>query len=195
MNQERTLDWNAGSWTNRPAGTRQVGANLQVTASEGSDAWRETAYGFTFASENALLAPFPPDSAMEVEFTAQAFEQFDQAGIFLRAATDSWVKAGIEFADGRLQAGAVVTAPKSDWSSSPHHEWLGKRTVVRASWKGDALTIRAGLAGNPLELLRVAPFSPAGPVSAGPYVASPSSARFEAVFHSWRVTAADASLH
>ena len=195
MNEERTLDWNAGTWTNQPAGISQSGSNLQVTASKGSDAWRETAYGFTFATENALLAPFRPDSAMEVEFTAQTFEQFDQAGIFLRAAPDLWVKAGIEFADGSLQAGAVVTSPKSDWSSSPHSGWLGKRTLVRASWTSDALTIRAGLPGQPLELLRVAPFSPAGPVAAGPYVASPTSSRFEAVFHSWRVTAADASLH
>lgn len=195
MSQERTLDWSAGVWTNPPARRLGSGPDLQVTASEGSDAWRETAYGFTFATENALLSPFMPDTAMEVEFTAQTFEQFDQAGIFLRAAPDLWVKAGVEFADGQLQAGAVVTSPKSDWPSSPHHEWLGKRTVVRASWKGDALTIRAGLAGHPLELLRVAPFSPAGPVSAGPYVASPASARFEAVFHSWRITAADASLH
>ena len=195
MIEDRRLGWDAGSWTNPPARIRESGTDLRVTASEGSDAWRETAYGFTFDTENSLLAPFMRETAMEVEFTAAATVQFDQAGIFLRAAPDHWVKAGVEFADGQLQAGAVVTDPKSDWSSSPHHHWSGKRTVVRASWSGDALTIRAGLYGMPLELLRVAPFSPAGPVAAGPYAASPSSKQFEVAFHSWKITGADSSLH
>ena len=47
---------------------------------EGSDARRIASYGFIHDSEHALLAAFPGDSAVEVEFTAAFSEQFDQAG-------------------------------------------------------------------------------------------------------------------
>ena len=195
MPQEHAIKWSAGTWTNPPEKVSQQGPDLVVEPKQGSDAWRHTSYGFVVASEHALLAPFEAGSAVEVEFTARTLAQFDQAGLFIRASEEHWVKSGLEFADGALHAGAVVTSGNSDWSSAPHPQWQNKRVVVRASWTGDALTIRAGLAGDPLELVRVAPFSPDGPVAAGPYAAAPTAAGFTATFHSWRVTPADTALH
>lgn len=195
MSGEQTVDWSAGEWTNRPREVHRQGTDLVVKADQGSDAWRHTSYGFVFATEHALVAPFKPGTAVEIEFTALLLAQFDQAGLFIRVSDEQWVKAGLEFADGQVQAGAVVTNIQSDWSSAPHPQWHNKRVVVRSSWTGDALTIRAGLAGGPLELVRVAPFSVEGPVSAGPYAAAPTQAGFEATFHSWRITSADESLH
>ncbi|MDQ0730159.1 DUF1349 domain-containing protein [Arthrobacter sp. B1I2] len=195
MPEEYSVDWSAGEWTNPPGEVHRKGTDLVVKAEQGSDAWRHTSYGFVAATEHALVAPFKPGTAIEVEFTAPLLEQFDQAGLFIRASDEHWVKAGLEFADGQVQAGAVVTNIKSDWSSAPHQQWQNKRVVIRASWTGDALTVRAGLAREPLELVRVAPFSSDGSVSAGPYAASPTKAGFEVTFHSWRITAADGSLH
>ena len=95
------LPWSAGEWTHPPISATEHGDDLLVTAAEGSDAWRMTSYGFIHDSEHALLASFPSDSAMEVEFTASFSSQFDQAGIFVRVSAQRWVKAGVEFTDER----------------------------------------------------------------------------------------------
>lgn len=189
------LAWAQGSWTHAPASVTTDGQDLLVTAVEGSDAWRYTSYGFVHDTEHALLAPFQHDSAMEVEYTGAFSEQFDQAGLFIRGSDDHWVKAATEYSDGQLSAGAVVTQGRSDWSLSPASDWLGHRILVRASWADDALTIRAGRAGEPLRLLRVLPFTRGDHVTAGPLVCAPTRAGLTVRFHAWRVTPPDASLH
>ncbi|MCS5734349.1 DUF1349 domain-containing protein [Herbiconiux daphne] len=193
----RDIPWSTGTWTNEPAATRETPAGLAVTAIEGSDAWRTTAYGFVHDSEHALLAPFERGQALEVAFVADLTGEFDQAGLFVRAADDHWVKTGIELSDGVAQVGAVVTAPVSDWSMAPVPEWQGREVTMRASWAGDALTIRARVDGEPFRLVRVVPFDPdaAVAVSAGPLVSAPTRAGLTVRFVSWRLTAADESLH
>jgi regulation of enolase protein 1 (concanavalin A-like superfamily) len=104
-----------------------------------------------------------------MEFTASFSHQFDQAGIFIHVSHDRWVKAGVEFADGRPQIGAVVTDGRSDWSLAPVPDWAGQRILMRVSRSGDALTIRAKPSdhGN-LQLIRVVPFEPELVAFAGP---------------------------
>lgn len=189
--------WSDGTWTHDPAAVEESGDDLVVTAVEGSDAWRHTSYGFVHDTEHALLAPFTVDTAVEVEFTAAFSGEFDQAGIFVRAGEEHWVKAGVEFADGEPGVGAVVTDIRSDWSIAPVPEWTDRRITVRVSWSGDALTVRAAPTGEPLRLVRVLPFLPADAdaVKAGPMVCGPTRAGLRVPFHAWRVTDADASLH
>ena len=194
MNQ-RLVNWSDGIWTTPPAAVREDGPDLLVTAVEGSDAWRTTSYGFVHDTEHALVAPLPQDAAVEVVFTAAFEEQFDQAGVFLRASHECWVKAGVEFADGHPQVGAVVTNPVSDWSVARVDEWLGRRVRVRVSRSGDALTIRAGLDGEPLHLVRVAPFPAGAEAQAGPLVCAPSRAGLTVAFHEWLAGAPDDFLH
>lgn len=191
-----TVDWSHGTWTHPPVTTATEGGDLLVTAREGSDAWRHTSYGFVHDDEHALLAPFAPGQAVEVVFVADFSQQFDQAGVFLRRDDEHWVKAGCEYADGRLQVGAVVTDVRSDWSVRPV-DWLGQAVRVRLSWAGDAVTIRAGLDGGPLDLVRVAPFVGPGDdaVQAGPFTCAPTRAGLTTRFTAWQVGAADASLH
>lgn len=191
----QTLAWAEGAWSHAPVAGRDDGDDLVVTAAEGSDAWRRTAYGFVHDSAHALLAPFAAGTAVEVEFTADFDAQFDQAGVFVRVDDERWAKAGVEFADGVLGAGAVVTDGFSDWSVGAVPEWQGARLLVRVSRGGDAMTVRAGVAGGPLRLLRVAPFPDALVATAGPFLAAPTRAGLTVRFHAWRVTAADASLH
>ncbi|KIA71927.1 hypothetical protein ANMWB30_34450 [Arthrobacter sp. MWB30] len=189
------LAWSRGEWTNQPAAVVEHGTDLLVTAAEGSDAWRVTSYGFVHDTEHALLAPFPLDSAMEVEFTAAFSQQFDQAGIFVRVSAGHWIKAGVEFADGAAQLGAVVTDRFSDWSLAPVPEWNGGRVRVRISRSGDALTIRAAAGTGPLQLVRVVPFAPELAAFAGPFTCAPTRAGLTVPFHSWRVTPPDSQLH
>jgi uncharacterized protein len=187
------IDWSSGHWTTPPASQSEEGADLLVTAVEGSDAWRHTSYGFVHDTEHGLLAPFEQGSAIEVEFSAAFEAQFDQAGLLIRADAENWIKAGVEFADGLPQVGAVVTRGRSDWSVAPVPEWLGQRVTIRASWADDAITLRARAEGEDWRLVRVIPWEPA--CEAGPMVCAPSRAGFEARFHEWRIVEADGGLH
>src|SRR5690349_7416355 len=154
------VPWSAGRWTHAPAAVVERDGDLLVTAVEGSDAWRVTSYGFVHDSEHALVVPFANGSAMEVEFTAAFREQFDQAGLFVSASAERWIKAGLGYADGAVQLGAVVTDGVWDWSLAPVPDWAGRRITVRASRDGDAITLRAGVSGGPLQLVRLSPFPP-----------------------------------
>ena len=148
-----------GRWTHPPVAAVLGDGTLMLTAAEGSDAWRHTSYGFVHDTEHALLAPFAVGTAVEVEFTAGFAAQFDQAGVFVRASEETWVKAGVEFADGQLQLGAVVTDGRSDWSVAPVPGWLGSRVLIRVSRGDDALTVRAAVDGGALQNASLPPRS------------------------------------
>lgn len=201
------VPWSAGTWTNAPVETREENRAaatddssmdrpaLEVTAVETSDAWRTTAYGFVHDTEHALVAPFIHGTAVEVSFVADFDQQFDQAGVFVRIDDRNWIKAGVEFADGTPQVGAVVTREVSDWSVAPVPEWAGRTVTVRVSWDLDALTIRARADDEPFRLVRVVPLEPELTASAGPLISAPTRAGLTVRFTRWAVGEVDAALH
>lgn len=189
------LDWSAATWTHAPESVTREGDALRVRAVEGSDAWRHTAYGFVHDTEHALLAPFAVGTAMEVEFEADFSAEFDQAGVFVSAGDERWMKAGVEYAEGVLNVGAVVTDVMSDWSVSPVPEWQNRRLRVRVSRGPDALIVRIGAVGEPLRLVRITPFAGELDAAAGPMVCAPTRAGLEVLFTAWRRTDADTSVH
>ncbi|MFS0854434.1 DUF1349 domain-containing protein [Microbacterium sp. 179-I 3D4 NHS] len=195
MPDTHMIPWTAGTWTRRPITIAEHDGALVAAAAEGSDAWRHTAYGFVHADEHALLAPLGVGEAMEVTFRAPWSGQFDQAGILLRADAENWVKAGIEFADGHLGVGAVVTRGSSDWSLGRADDWMGSDITVRLSRWPDAVIVRARAEHAEWRLVRVAPFDGAAPASAGPLLAAPTRAGLTVTFTRWVRTAADAALH
>lgn len=193
------ISWAHGAWTTFPASAETVivdgREHLDVTALEGSDAWRHTAYGFVHDTEHALLAPLAVGDAMEVSFRAPWDGQFDQAGVFVRLDDENWMKAGVEFADDHLGLGAVVTAVRSDWSVGYVDDWHDAEITVRVSRWEDAVIVRARADDGAWRLVRVAPFDGASPVSAGPLVAAPTRAGLTVRFTRWVRTAADTDLH
>lgn len=189
------LPWSAGRWTHEPAAVAADGDALLVTAVEGSDAWRTTAYGFVHDSEHALLAPLEPGTAVEVAFTGDFSAEFDQAGVFVRVDDEHWTKAGVEFADGALQLGAVVTHRFSDWSVAPVPDWAGRRITIRVSRANDAITVRARAGDEPFRLVRVAYLAPDAQAAAGPLISAPSRPDLTVRFEAWTVGPADAALH
>ena len=162
----------SGEWLNRPPASTQDEPALLVTAEKGSDFWRTTAYGYDRDSGHALLSPLGPEAAIEVSFVADYDQQFDQAGILVRLDEETWIKAGVEYCDGVLQLGAVVTHKVSDWSSAPV-PWTGREVTLRASRSFDAVPIRARAGSDPWQMIRLAPFPPGVPATAGPYCCAP----------------------
>lgn len=189
------IDWTTGTWTNAPAAATPHGGALIVEAVKGSDAWRTTSYGFVHDTEHALLTEFPQEGAMEVDFVADFSEQFDQAGILLRLDDEHWIKAGTEYADGILQAGAVVTWPLSDWSVAPVPNWAGRQVTIRASRVGDAVTFRARVGDEPWQFLRLVPVPAHAELRAGPLVCAPTRAGLRVRLVGWRLATPDGSLH
>jgi uncharacterized protein len=189
------LGWDDGQWLNAPAATARAGRQLVVTAVEGSDFWRTTAYGFIHDDGHALLRPLPIGEAVEVSFVLDYDQQFDQAGVLVRASETTWAKAGVEISDGVAQVGAVITHAASDWSVAPVPSWRGGEVTIRVSRGEDALTIRANRAGETSQLVRVAPWPVDAPTSAGPYCCAPTRSGLEVRFTRWLAGPADAALH
>jgi uncharacterized protein len=190
-----TIPWSEGRWTTPPVSAEIDGDDFVVTAAEGSDAWRKTSYDFVHDTEHALIVPFVEGSAFEVSFTPSFTEAFDQAGIFIRRDDERWIKAGVEYSDGVLQLGAVVTDRYSDWSAAPVPHWNERMVTVRASWAGDAVTIRARVDDEPFQFVRLAHWEPLATVDGGPMICAPTRAGLSVRFHSWQTGQADASLH
>jgi regulation of enolase protein 1 (concanavalin A-like superfamily) len=196
MPEKSMVPWDAGTWTTEPAHVSSAASgHLDVTAAEGSDAWRHTAYGFVHDNAHALLAPFAVGDAMEVSFRAPWDGQFDQAGVFVLVDEEHWVKAGIEYSDDHLGLGAVVTDIRSDWSVGHVDDWHDSEITVRVSRWHDAVIVRARADDQPWRLVRVAPFDGDAPATAGPFLAAPTRAGLTVRFTRWQRSAADARLH
>lgn len=183
-----------GTWLNPPLLVLQRDNKLLVSAKENSDFWRTTSYGFVHDSGHGLLNDFPQNSAVELTWLLNYREQFDQAGLLVWANDENWTKAGIEFADGAPQLGAVVTKTVSDWSVAPVPEWMGREVQLRVSRSGDALTIRAKCESD-WKLVRLAPLDPALDWKVGLHLASPSRAGLTVEFLELKTGLADESLH
>lgn len=191
----RRLGWSEGSWWNEPEDVQADGDDLLVTAADGSDLWRTTAYGFVHDNAHGLLRPFTAGTAIEVSFLLDYTEQFDQAGVLVRADATHWLKAGVEMSDGEAQVGAVSTNETSDWSLAPVPAWRNSTVTVRVSWWSDALIVRARSNDAPWQLVRVAPWTPTGAVAAGPYVAAPTRPGLQVRLTGWHLDEADTTLH
>lgn len=195
MMENARVPWQSGRWLNPPVEVHIDGAELVVTAAEGTDFWRTTSYGFIHDNGHALLSDLADRTAVEVAFLADYDHQFDQAGVLVRADETAWVKAGVEVSDGEHQVGAVVTRDVSDWSVAPVPEWSGREVRIRVSRTGDALTIRARAGDETWRLIRVAPVPTGGPVLAGPHCCAPLRTGLQVRFTDWQAGPADASLH
>jgi regulation of enolase protein 1 (concanavalin A-like superfamily) len=189
-----TAALDSGIWLNPPVATSLDSVGFHVTTALESDFWRQTSYGFIHESGHALLNDFPQDSAIELSWILNYDQQFDQAGLFIYSDERNWIKAGIEYADGAPQLGAVVTIENSDWSVAPVDQWMGKEVHLRVSRSGDALTIRAKADGE-WKLVRLAPLDPRRQWKAGLHAASPTRAGMVVTFTSISYGPADSELH
>jgi regulation of enolase protein 1 (concanavalin A-like superfamily) len=193
----KTIPWSEMEWLNEPPNSRHDDETLVVETGLKTDFWRRTGYGFTRDSGHFLGTPLDGDAAIEVTFEGDFTEQFDQAGLMLRAGPGLWLKTGVEFSDGQLFASVVVTVEMSDWSVAPLPDSaLGRPLTFRASRKGDGVTVRYRVGDEPdWRLLRVAYLPPDAELLAGPMCCSPSREGLSVRFEPVRVGPPDAQLH
>lgn len=191
------IDWQEMEWLNKPPSVVVEDGALLVETGLETDFWRRTSYGFINDNGHLLARPLPAEAAIEVTFQAEFSEQFDQAGLMLRADAERWLKAGVERSDGRLWASVVATVGFSDWSVAPLPARAeGQPLTFRASRAGDGVTLRYRIGDDSeWELLRVAYLPPDAEYVAGPMCCSPKRAGLNVRFESVRLGPPDAALH
>jgi len=167
-------------WLNEPPSWQEENGTLTVRTGDNTDFWRRTHYDFIHDDGHLYGRTLEGDFSATVTFSAEYETLYDQAGLMVRLDERNWVKAGIEYTDGRHHLSAVVTREFSDWSVLPL-DVTPAEVRLRMSRYGDALRIEYSL-GGPFEMLRLAPFPVGGAALVGPMCCSPKRAGLIAKF-------------
>ncbi|WP_027524957.1 DUF1349 domain-containing protein [Bradyrhizobium sp. Ec3.3] len=176
-----------GVWLNEPERWTAQGDSLRIVTDNATDFWRETHYGFNRDSGHFL--GFPTGEAFTAELHVRAdFEAlYDQAGIMVRIDAEHWVKAGIEFSDGRAMLASVLTNGRSDWATAPY-EQDARDFRLRATVANGVVRLQVSADGKLWPLMRLAPFPRANSYLVGPMACTPERAGLEVAFSTFQLT-------
>lgn len=103
-------------WFNEPTKWEIKNNSLTMNVTPQSDYWRVSHYGFTVDDAPFLYTMRGGEFEVKVKVTGDYTARFDQAGLMLRIDHENYIKAGIEFVDGKYNLSTVVTHHTSDWS-------------------------------------------------------------------------------
>ena len=104
------------NWFNEPAGWKVSDGKLTMSVTPKSDYWRISHYGFTVDDAPFYYAEYGGEFEAKVKVSGDYKVRFDQAGLMIRIDHENYIKAGIEFVDGKYNLSTVVTHHTSDWS-------------------------------------------------------------------------------
>ena len=103
-------------WFNEPTKWEIKNNSLTMNVTPQSDYWRVSHYGFTVDDAPFLYTLRGGEFEVKVKVTGDYTARFDQAGLMLRIDHENYIRAGIEFVDGKYNLSTVVTHHTSDWS-------------------------------------------------------------------------------
>ena len=103
-------------WFNEPTMWEIKNNSLTMNVTPQSDYWRISHYGFTVDDAPFLYTLRGGEFEVKVKVSGDYTARFDQAGLMLRIDHENYIKAGIEFVDGKYNLSTVVTHHTSDWS-------------------------------------------------------------------------------
>lgn len=176
------------NWFNQPEEWRIISPTemrMQVPAQ--TDYWRITHYGFTVDDAPFYYSTYGGEFEVKVKITGEYITTFDQMGLMLRIDHENWIKAGVEFVNGKQNISTVVTHKTSDWSvveldDAPKSVW------IKAIRRLDAVEVLYSLDDKKYTMLRTCWFQDNCPVMIGLMGASPDGDGFEAIFEDFTVT-------
>ncbi len=186
-------------WFNEPPFWSDEDGLLTVRTGENADFWRETHYGFTRDSGHLYGREVVGEFSATVIFSGEYEGLYDQAGLMLRLDERNWIKAGIEFTDGKQHLSAVVTRDYSDWSVLPLATDPGEvrlrisRYVSQATATG--VRVEYALGEGAFQMLRLAYLPPSPTAIVGPMCCSPQRGGFIARFRSFEIGEPARELH
>jgi uncharacterized protein len=176
-----------GIWLNEPKRWTAQGDDLEIVTDEATDFWRETHYGFCRDSGHFLGFRTPDAFTAELRVQCDFQALYDQAGIMVRNDAERWVKAGIEFSDGRAMLASVLTNGQSDWATAPYEGHAGDFRM-RVTVANGVLRLQVSADGKLWPLMRLAPFPKAKSYLVGPMACTPERDGLPVTFSDFRLT-------
>jgi regulation of enolase protein 1 (concanavalin A-like superfamily) len=174
------------TWFNEPEKWEIKNNSLSMFVTPQSDYWRVSHYGFTVDDAPFYYATYGGEFEAKVKITGSYKARFDQMGLMLRTDKEHYIKAGVEFVDGKYNLSTVVTHNKSDWSvitleKTPPAVW------IKAVRRLDAVEIFYSFDDKNYIMMRNAPLQDNTPVMVGLMAACPDGQGFNAVFENFKV--------
>ena len=174
-------------WLNEPQKWALDGERLSIITDPRTDFWRKTHYGFTRDTGHLFAFETQGEFSAQLKVQAKYREQYDQAGIMVRLDEKHWVKAGVEYCDGKAALSSVLTSDLSDWATGPF-EGNAEEFWIRATVSNGVLKLQASADGNLWPLLRLCPFPEARNYQVGPMCCTPERSGLEVSFSQFSVT-------
>jgi regulation of enolase protein 1 (concanavalin A-like superfamily) len=174
------------TWFNEPEKWEIKNNSLSMFVTPQSDYWRISHYGFTVDDAPFLYTTYGGEFEAKVKITGNYKARFDQMGLMLRIDKENYIKAGIEFVDGKYNLSTVVTHKTSDWSvitldKIPASIW------IKAVRRLDAVELFYSFDDKNYIMMRNAHLQDNTPVMVGLMAACPDGNGFNATFESFKV--------
>ena len=179
-------------WTRQPKGYRIENGRIEITTMPHTDLWQRTYYHFR--NDNAPLFQTESEEdyfsfVVKTDFSG-AHQRFDQCGVVMYLDSENWIKASVEYEDGKIQhLGSVVTDQGwSDWATTEIPADI--RTMwYRFSRREDDFRIECSYDGEKFSQMHIAHMHEGkGKIAFGIYACSPEDSSFTAVFSDMKIT-------
>ena len=174
------------NWFNEPSQWNITNNKLTMSVTPKSDYWRISHYGFTVDDAPFYYAEYGGEFEAKVKVSGDYKARFDQAGMMIRIDHENYIKAGIEYVDGKFNLSTVVTHHTSDWivitlSNPVDFIW------IKAVRRKDAIEIFYSFDDKEYTMMRNAWMEANRPVRVGVMGASPDGNGFNATFSDFSV--------
>ena len=164
---------------------------IEIYTEPHTDLWQRTYYHFR--NDNAPLLQMETSEkyfsfTVKTEFLSK--HRFDQCGIVMYLDSENWLKASVEFENGRFQhLGSVVTNNGySDWATTEIDASI-KSIWYRFSRREDDYCIECSFDGINFKQMRVCHmFKGDKTIKFGIYACSPEDSSFKAIFTNMELT-------
>lgn len=175
------------NWFNEPEQWSIEGNKLSMRVTPQCDYWRVTNYGFTADDAPFYYATRGGEFETKVKIMGDYTFRFDQAGLMLRIIDhENYIKAGIEFVDGKYNLSVVVTHRTSDWSVIPLDQPV-PYIWIKAVRRLDAIEIYYSFDDVTYTMMRLAWIQDNTPIQVGLMAASPGGQGFEVRFEQFEI--------
>lgn len=157
-----------------------------MTVTPKSDYWRISHYGFTVDDAPFYYSEYGGEFEAKVKVTGNYKIRFDQAGLMIRLDHENYIKAGIEYVDGKYNLSTVVTHHTSDWSVIALDNPI-ESVWIKAVRRMDAIEIFYSFDDKEYILMRNAWMEANRPVRIGMMGACPDGNGFKVTFSDFSV--------
>lgn len=174
------------NWFNEPAQWSISDNQLSMTVTPKSDYWRISHYGFTVDDAPFYYSEYGGEFEAKVKVSGDYKVRFDQAGMMIRIDHENYIKAGIEYVDGKYNLSVVVTHHTSDWSVIALDRPI-EAVWIKAVRRLDAIEIFYSFDDKEYTLMRNAWMEANRPVKVGLMGACPDGEGFKVTFSDFSV--------